>query len=127
MQPGDLGKAAMKFTQLDHIALHVEDVERSVAFYTRVLRLAPIPRPAFTFPGAWFRLGECQELHLIGQRTEPVYSRSRGNHWALMVDDMDAWEAHFQRIGTPYTPRRTRPDGAFQIYVTDPDGHTIEL
>ena len=117
----------MKFLQLDHVALHVADLERSVRFYTDVLKLEPMPRPAFAFPGAWFRLGEHQELHLIGERTTPVISHNRGNHWALMVDDMDAWEQYFQKNEIPYLPRRRRPDGAFQIYLIDPDGHYIEL
>ena len=103
----------MKFVQLDHIALHVKDVEASCQFYEDVLLLESIPRPAFAFPGAWYRLGERQELHLIGERDGPVSSHSRGTHWALMVDDMDAWEAHFQALDVSYTPRRTRPDGAW--------------
>ena len=117
----------MKTTQLNHVALHVADVESSCRFYRDVLQLRDIARPAFSFPGAWFQLGEDQELHLIGDRTDPVISESRGNHYALMVDDIDAWEDYFQQHDVAYTPRRTRPDGAFQIYVKDPDGHTIEL
>jgi lactoylglutathione lyase len=117
----------MRFRQLDHVALHVQDVQRSCSFYERVLRLKSIPRPAFSFPGAWYRLGDVQELHLIGNRESPVHSHSRGNHYALLVDDLDAWESHFQQLGVEYLPRRTRPDGAFQIYVLDPDGHCIEL
>ena len=118
----------MKTTQLNHIALHVADVERSCAFYSNVIQLEQMPRPAFSFPGAWFRLGDDQELHLIGERQEPVAgAATRGDHWALMIDDMDEWEAYFQREGVAYTPRRTRPDGAFQIYVFDPDGHCLEL
>ncbi|MCE9528522.1 MAG: VOC family protein [Planctomycetales bacterium] len=117
----------MKTLQLDHVALHVADLERSTKFYTEVLRLEPMPRPAFAFPGAWFRLGASQELHLIGERTTPVISHNRGNHWALMIDDMDAWEQYFQKNEIPYLPRRRRPDGAFQIYLIDPDGHYIEL
>ena len=117
----------MKILQLNHIALHVADVERSTEFYRDVLGLEIIPRPAFNFPGAWFRLGEDQELHLIGGRDAATQSHHRGNHWALMIDDMDAWEADFQARGIAYLPRRTRPDGAFQIYLVDPDGHYIEL
>ncbi|MBT3912195.1 MAG: glyoxalase, partial [Verrucomicrobia bacterium] len=30
-------------------------------------------------------------------------------------------------IGQEYLPRRTRPDGALQLFVVDPDGHHIEL
>jgi lactoylglutathione lyase len=117
----------MKTLQLNHVALHVADVERSSEFYRRVLRLEPMPRPAFSFPGAWFRLGEDQELHLIGNRQEPVVSHNRGNHWALMVDDIDAWEEYFKRERIEYVPRRTRPDGAYQIYLVDPAGPYIEL
>ena len=117
----------MDHRELNHVAMHVEDVERSSAFYERVLELKPIPRPAFDFPGAWYRLGTVQELHLIGERNQPVHAGTRGNHFALMIDDMDAWEAYLQGKGIAYTPRRTRPDGAFQIYVSDPDGHCLEL
>ena len=96
----------MKVRQLNHVAIHVDDVERSAQFYAEVLGLSPIPRPAFSFPGAWFRLGEDQELHLIGEREKSVVgAASRGDHWALMVDDMDEWEAYFQRTGVEYTPR----------------------
>ena len=66
----------MKILELNHVAIHVADVERSSAFYRDVLRLEMIPRPAFDFPGAWFRLGAAQELHLIGRR---VRGRSAGH------------------------------------------------
>jgi catechol 2,3-dioxygenase-like lactoylglutathione lyase family enzyme len=115
------------FKELNHVALHVADVARSCAFYEQMLGLERIPRPAFRFPGAWYRLGRAQELHLIGERGEAVHSHHRGNHFALLTDDMDAWERRLQSQGCPYLPRRTRPDGAFQIYVTDPDGHVIEI
>lgn len=117
----------MRIEQLDHVALHVQDVAKSCDFYEHVLRLQPIPRPAFTFPGAWYRLGERQELHLIGNRDQEVHSHHRGNHFALLVEDIDAWESHFQALKVRYLPRRIRPDGAVQLYVIDPDGHYIEL
>jgi lactoylglutathione lyase len=117
----------VKFSQLNHVALHVADIERSAAFYRDVLRLEPIPRPAFSFPGAWFRLGVDQELHLIGERTLEVISHNRGNHFALLVDDFDAWERYLIDNNVRFAPRRTRPDGALQLYVIDPDGHYVEL
>lgn len=112
---------------LDHVAIHVENVERSCSFYSEALQLQSIPRPAFTFPGAWFQLGEYQQLHIIGERKQPVVSQSRGNHFALLVDDINAWEQHLATGGYSHYPRRIRPDGAYQIFVTDPDGHVIEL
>lgn len=123
----DMKAIVMTHLELNHVALHVTDVARSSEFYERVLLLKPMARPAFKFPGAWFRLGTFQELHLIGERALPVHSNDRGTHFALRIDDMDAWEAHLKAIGVSYLPRRTRPDGAWQIYVSDPDGHVIEL
>ena len=112
---------------LNHIALHVEDIERSCDFYERLIGLEPIARPAFDFPGAWYRLGDHQELHLIaGQEQEPQV-RSGANHYALLVADMDEAESYLSARGVEFSARRTRPDGAFQIYLRDPDGHTIEI
>ena len=117
----------MIIRQLDHVAIHVEDVEKTCEFYANVLRLDRMPRPAFDFPGAWFRLGETQELHIIGGRTDTVYSKNRGPHFALRVDDMDAWEDHLKACNATYRPRVVRPDRAYQIFVVDPDGYYIEL
>jgi catechol 2,3-dioxygenase-like lactoylglutathione lyase family enzyme len=117
----------MKTLQLNHVAIHISDVARSVTFYRDVLRLTPIPRPAFSFPGAWFQLGVDQELHLIGDPQYPAVAQHRANHYALLIDDVDAWEAHLRSQSVPHQPRRIRPDGAYQIFLTDPDGHFIEL
>lgn len=116
----------MKQLQLNHVAIHVADVPASSRFYREILLLEEIPRPAFDFPGAWFRLGTDQELHLIGGRTQPVTSHSRGTHYALQVDDLDAWEKflHEKRISTA---RKVRPDGVLQMYLSDPDGYVVEL
>lgn len=117
----------MTFEELNHVAVHVADVDKSRKFYSEVLQLKTIPRPAFTFPGEWFRLGKTQELHLIGDRTKDVVSHNRGTHFALLVDDIDAWEKHLKATGYPAFPRQRRPDGAWQIFLIDPDGHYIEL
>lgn len=117
----------MQVRQLNHVALHVADVGRSVAFYRDVLQLPPMPRPAFDFPGAWFQLGSDQELHLIGDRELPVHSHHRGGHFALVVDDLAAWERHLDACSATRLPRKIRPDGALQTFVQDPDGHWIEL
>ena len=117
----------MKILELNHVAIHVADVERSVEYFRRVLRLEQIQRPAFDFPGAWFRLGATQELHLIGKCDEPFSFRDRNNHFALQVDDIAAWEEHLKKVGADFSPNKPRPDGALQIFLRDADGHFIEL
>lgn len=116
----------MKICQLDHVAIHVKDVEVSQKFYRDALKLEDLPRPAFDFPGAWFRLGTTQELHLIGNRKKEVTSARRGDHFAMQIDDPDIWEAHLQQQQVEYI-RKHRPDNTHQIFIQDPDGHWIEL
>jgi hypothetical protein len=43
------------------------------------------------------------------------------------VDDIAAWEVHLKKTGVAFRPRKQRPDGAWQIFLSDPDGHFIEL
>jgi len=118
----------MKILELNHVAIVVSDVEKSCEFYGRVLSLEQIPRPAFDFPGAWFRLGAAQELHIIGGRTwPPAASRQRDNHFALRVEDLEAWHHHLRPLGVIVRGPVKRPDGATQIFIGDPDGHLVEL
>ncbi len=117
----------MTTLELNHVALYVTDINRSSQFYRDVLRLAPIPRPAFTFPGAWFRLGVNQELHLIADLGAPFFKSHPNNHFALRVDNLDEWEPHLERSGAQYARRKQRPDGAWQVFLFDPDGHRVEL
>ncbi len=109
-------------TQLDHVA----DIEQSLTFYGQALGLEQLDRPDFDFPGAWFRLGETQELHLIGHRSHDVQSHHRGTHFAVRVDDIDAVESRLNSHSVNQI-RKHRPDGAHQIFITDPDGHWIEF
>lgn len=54
----------MKANMLHHVSLPVSDLQRSIAFYSDILCLKKIERPAFDFEGAWYEIGEGQ-LHLI--------------------------------------------------------------
>ena len=117
----------MNILELNHVALHVADLEASIAFYRDQLELEPMARPAFDFPGAWFRLGPKQELHLFAGRQQPVQNQSRGTHFAVQVGSIEEAEAMLRRNDVAYRPRKHRPDGAWQIFLADPDGHLIEL
>ncbi len=117
----------MRILELNHAALHVADLESSRRFYREVVGLKEIPRPAFPFPGAWFRYGTTQELHLIVDDKIPTGQRGLGTHHALEVDDISAAQTHLESCGMKFRGPFTRPDGALQIFFQDPDGHTIEL
>mgnify|MGYP002632050859 CR=1 FL=1 len=117
----------MEIIDLNHVAIHVKDLAASAEFYGEKLGLPSMPRPGFTFPGAWFRLGAYQELHIIDGRERDVVADKRGTHFALQVASTEAAWAELERRGLRPHSSQTRPDGALQFYLDDPDGHVIEF
>jgi catechol 2,3-dioxygenase-like lactoylglutathione lyase family enzyme len=126
--------------RLDHGSLLVSDVDAALRFYTGALGLVEVPRPpTFDTPGAWLQVGE-QQIHLVGEAEpgraaamSPPYDRAEivigyGNHLALVVDDLDAALERAAAHGVvPPGETIARGDGVKRTFVTDPDGHVIEL
>lgn len=116
----------MEIIELNHVAIYVKNVAVSSHFYQEILELEPLPRPAFSFPGAWFRLGKQQELHLIGNRDEELIFNKK-HHFALKIKSAKNAEKMLKSKQTQFIGPKSRPDGAIQIFLQDPDGYYIEL
>ena len=60
----------MGIRKLAHFSIRTTDVERSCAFYERVLGFRRGYRPPFAFPGAWLYMGDDERdfgtVHIIG-------------------------------------------------------------
>ena len=117
---------------LDHAALHVADLDRSVAFYRRVFGVEEVAAPGDPAVIRWLGLGAAQ-LHLI-RYPGPVPPTTKAVHVALRVPDLDAVVARAEASGVPYSDWpgvagavSLRGDGVRQVYVQDPDGHWIEV
>jgi catechol 2,3-dioxygenase-like lactoylglutathione lyase family enzyme len=120
----------------DHITLVVADLDATRNFYVDVLGMTECERPDFDFPGAWFGVGKVQ-IHattaseLAGQAgwaDRHVKSVSRGHHFAFEVQDLDRALQLVHRLGIAIGDGpKTRPDGARQLYIYDPDQHLVEL
>ena len=114
-----------------HDAYPISDLDRSLHFYVDVLGLKLLPRPEMPFAGAW--LGDESgriEIHLFvsdalkpGSGTEPS---NLARHAAYEVDDLDAWRELLRERGLAIL-ERSIAGRVPQVFVTDPDGHTIEL
>ena len=116
----------LKIHELNHVALHVRDLDASIHFYEHILELPRLPRPAFDFPGAWFAFGT-QELHLIGDPNTPAGERKH-HHFALRIDDTYKAREVLEAKGfTNFRSHGLRPDGAVQLFLYDPDGYLLEL
>ena len=117
----------MHILSLNHVALHVSDLGRSIDFYGKKLGFRQLERPGFEFSGAWFELGPGQQLHLIGGRSAAVHSSNRGNHFALEVQSIHQTADFLREQVVQFTGPKVRPDGAWQIFTIDPDGHFVEF
>jgi catechol 2,3-dioxygenase-like lactoylglutathione lyase family enzyme len=131
----------MRISLLHHVSLTVTDLERSRAFYRDILRLAEIERPPFSFGGAWFGIGESQQLHLIVHAGATFRGErgvdTRDSHFALRVKSYREAVDHLRSKGyredaAELDPLRMRLQphataGFPQIYILDPDRHVIEI
>lgn len=104
------------------MSINVDDVPAALAFYTEVLGLVPRPdRPDFGFGGAWLDAGT-EQVHLIEAPAPP----NVGQHFALLVDDLDATVAELRGRGIEVSD--PSPVGTSrQAFLTDPAGNAIEL
>jgi catechol 2,3-dioxygenase-like lactoylglutathione lyase family enzyme len=131
----------MQIEAIHHVSLTVTDLARSRRFYSEILGLPEIARPAFNFPGAWFQVGAAQQLHLI-VHTNPTFRTGKGLetrdlHFAVRVPDYQQTVEELRAKG--YREQGAEDEfgrmilqphataGFPQIYILDPDRHIIEI
>ena len=115
-----------------HVGLRVEDLNRSLEFYSNLGYevVGTVPETDF---------GSLTMLKLPGDEfvaLELVYDRGRGgvepgglSHFVLQVEDVHATVAHLGARGVQ-AEEPGSPDGSadfWTAWVTDPDGYRIEL
>ncbi len=97
---------------------------RGRAFYTDLLGLSEIPKPASLAErgGLWFRIGSL-ELHL---GVEDDFHPAKKAHPGLLVDDLPSLVARLEAAGHATKPD-DRLEGYDRAYVNDPFGNRVEL
>ena len=131
-----MSDSPIRVQHIDHITLVVKSVEESRRFYVGLLGMDEVARPAFDFNGAWFQAGSTL-IHLIeehdrsgpaGFPDEVLIKSSRNHHFAFEVADAYAAAATLKDRNIDLVDdAKQRPDGAVQVFLTDPDGHVVEL
>jgi glyoxylase I family protein len=130
----------MEIDGLHHVALPCADLERSRCFYQEILGLTEIQRPALPVAGAWFRVGDRQELHLVVGDAQATFRSRKGMdtndiHFAIRVASyrqaLEALKARgYREDANPDDPMGIRTSmrvGYPQIYLLDPDRNIIEI
>ena len=114
---------------LDHVVLRVADIDRSIMFYEDVLGLH-VERRLPEIGLVQLRAGTAM-IDLV-PRTEDEDDGRNMDHFAVRITEMDvpALTAHLAKYGIDAGPvqRRYGAEGyGSSIYITDPDGNTVEL
>lgn len=126
----DTPKKGIQILSYNHVGLAVKDLKVSAKFYREIIGLSPVDVPDnLVSIRRWFKIAPGQELHLLLGRENPVANNDKnGAHFSLSIpsNTADGIEVFLKENNIPYH-RQMRFDGAFQIYVTDPDGYVIEL
>ncbi|MDO6802904.1 VOC family protein [Wenyingzhuangia sp. 1_MG-2023] len=117
----------------NHVAISVKDVNKSVNFYQKVLKLKEIKNTASSSETRWLSLGDEKQLHLI-PRPHLEVTTNKAVHFALATADINAIINHLKTLDITYTdwletPNKdyVRDDGIQQFYLQDPDGYWVEI
>jgi catechol 2,3-dioxygenase-like lactoylglutathione lyase family enzyme len=117
------------FLGLRHVALNVQNVAKSVEFYSTVLGMKlewmPDPENAYLTSGH-----DNLALHQLAQGSEPGPVQTV-HHIGFVVRsprDVDEWAQRVQAHGIALAAEpKTHRDGARSFYFHDPDGLLIQL
>lgn len=111
---------------LDHVQLAMPrgGEDRARSFYTGVLEMAELPKPAHlaVSGGCWFESGGAH-LHL---GVEEGFAPAKKAHPSLLVDDLAALAARLEDAGCGFKPGKPL-DGYVRGDTHDPFGNRIEL
>lgn len=135
-------------TSYGHTSFTVSDIEATIAFYVDQLGLTLTRRWERAGPeiealtgvdGARLAMAlvECEGLKLeliqyvggAGVKLDPVINNVGAAHIAFTVSDVDAFCERLVRNGVKLygTPATLPPPSVRGVYISDPDGITIEL
>lgn len=117
---------------VDHIAICVKDLKKSVAFYTDVMHLEKVGNPFGDTVHQWYNLGNHIKLHAIQGTCSDTHIKAE--HLCFTVGSVKEFAKNLDKLNIPYgnwngdsKEPTLRKDGVLQLYFQDPDGYWIEI
>ncbi|PUB10916.1 VOC family protein [Yoonia sediminilitoris] len=126
---------------LHHVSYPVRDVEISAQFYRDLFGLSLLPRPDFGIDGVWLACGD-RQIHLVSNPKAGTFRLNKSVdiadvHFAFRTEDFEATLGKLVERGYSETLPKDDPKwilvireglaGFPQLYLLDPDRHTIEV
>ena len=126
-----LVKEQVMFKRIDHIALHVSDLDRSVQFYERHFGFKHYFQHA---AGSGLQIAYLKLGDTVLELTHHTDGAMQGFHFCLETDGFDATVEKLQKDGVrlvraPHdtAAREPRENGWRRVVFGGPDGEQIEL
>ena len=112
----------LSVTGIDHVVLHVNDLQRSKRFYVDVLGFELAHEGG---SNSFLRCGT-QQVALFERKGTDIHAGEEMNHMALRLaeGDYDSVKAILEAEGITVSGR---PGDDRCIYFNDPDGHRLQL
>lgn len=130
----------MPLINIDHYFVYARDLEASRVFYETVLGFEVGERPPFPFKGYWLYLEGRPRVHLgaaqssegqdfyLGTRVHAVHEHTGSlDHIAFQAAGFREFRARLDAQGIEYRHREVPQFKLQQLFITDPDGVTLEL
>ncbi len=117
----------MAITTLDHYTINTLDLDATIRFYVEVMGFENGERPAFSFPGAWLYCEGQPIVHLIGGRAPEEAGTGTIDHIAFRAGDLAGFVGRLEDGDVPYSERDVPGGGIHQVFLSDPNGITIEI
>ena len=112
-----------------HIALNVRDMEKSIAFYTKVFGFSKAFSLADEKGNPWIeyvKVAPGKFIELFYNNNQP--NAGSFNHMCFLVDDVQEIAKRIVEAGAELTTApKIGVDGNWQCWTVDPDGNKIEL
>ncbi len=115
---------------LEHVNMTVADIDRSAAFYSRLLGLQVRWEGTSSRGARAMHIGNDHAYLALfeGEGHAPArdYSHVGMNHFGFVVEDMDAVKARLEEMGVTAHMDESYEPGR-HVYFMDPDGFEVEL
>jgi catechol 2,3-dioxygenase-like lactoylglutathione lyase family enzyme len=130
----------MTITELEHLLVLTDDIERTREFYCRVVGLRVGERPPLAFPGYWLYAGATPCLHIAERGAYAAHAAGLGlevpdrasgfgpvDHIAFSARDYEELTARIEAGGVPMVRNTVPGGGPRQLFIDDPNGVRIEI